>query len=320
MVIRSRPFANEDDYAQMRELLMAGFAVCEPPVYCTVGYTIGDLDWWRYTANPGAGVENAQLWFIDDALAAFTWPTHGELDLLVHPEHQQFLGRMLDWSFEQARARTADDADHSELRVWSFDGDLERVRLYQERSLHRTDTAMCSRRRSLAGAIPEPALPDGYRIRQVAGEQDLEQRVEVHRNAFTPSKMTVEKHRNVMQSATYRPDLDLVVEALDGTFAAYCLVWFDEHNHLGIFEPVGCHSDYRRRGLTKAVMYEGMRRLQALGATVAFVNNTRGAEAASALYDSVGMRVLDETHAWVKTFERCGSSSNNHCVENREPD
>ncbi len=300
MATYTRPFANEDDYARMRELLMAAFAICEPPVYCTVGYTIGDLDWWRYTANPGAGIENAQLWFVDESLAAFTWPTHGDLDLLVHPEQQQFLSRMLDWSLEQSQAHTTHGAEPTELRVWSFDGDVERVRLFRERGFQRTDEAMCSRKRSLAGAIPEPTLPDGYRIRQVAGEQELEQRVEVHRDAFAPSKMTVEKHRNVMHAPTYRSDLDLVVEAPDGSFAAYCLVWFDERNHLGIFEPVGCHSAHRRRGLTKAVMYEGMRRLRDLGATVAFVNNVLGAEAASTLYDSVGMRVLDETHAWIK--------------------
>jgi hypothetical protein len=134
----------------------------------------------------------------------------------------------------------------------------------------------------------------------VVGEEDLERRVDVHRDAFAPSKMTVEKHRDVMRSVTYRAELDLVVEAPDGSFAAYCLVWFDERNRFGLFEPVGCHATYRQRGLTKAVMFEGMRRLRKLGATTAYVNSLLGAEAASALYDSVGMLVLTENHAWVK--------------------
>jgi len=112
--------------------------------------------------------------------------------------------------------------------------------------------------------------------------------------------MTVEKHRNVMKSATYRADLDLVVEAPDGSFAAYCLVWFDERNRFGLFEPVGCHSAHRRKGLTKAVMYEGMRRVKDLGATDAYVNSKLGEPAPAALYESVGMPVLDENHAWVK--------------------
>lgn len=56
--------------------------------------------------------------------------------------------------------------------------------------------------------------------------------VAVHRNAFAPSRMTVEKYRRIMNAPTYRPDLDLVVVAPDGTFAAFCIVWFDEVNRL----------------------------------------------------------------------------------------
>lgn len=48
--------------------------------------------------------------------------------------------------------------------------------------------------------------------------------------------------------------------------------------------------------------YARMRRLRTLGATVAFVNSLLGAEAPSALYESVGMPVLDINYPWVKTL------------------
>ena len=63
---------------------------------------------------------------------------------------------------------------------------------------------------------------------------------------------TVTAHRRRANAATqawpYRSDLDCVVEAPDGTFAAYVLCWYDEDNGVGEFEPVGTHPDYRRRG------------------------------------------------------------------------
>ena len=31
--------------------------------------------------------------------------------------------------------------------------------------------------------------------------------------------------------------------APDGTFAAYCLVWYDAANGWGIYEPEGCHHE-----------------------------------------------------------------------------
>ena len=300
MAIHSRSFENESDYARMRALLIDGFGLCDPPVHSTAGCTIGDLDWWRWTANPGDGIKNAQLWFDGDELIAIAWPGVGQVDLLVHPEHREVEPLMLEWTENQPLARSVDKQGRTGIRTWSFDGDEVRRETLRQSGYQRTDEALCFRMRANLADIPASVLPEDFRIRNVAGEEDLERRVEVHRDAFSPSKMTVEKHRNVMQSATYRPELDFVVEAPDGSFAAYCLVWFDKHNHFGIFEPVGCHSDYRQRGLTKAVMYEGMRRLRGLGATRAFVNSGLGAQAASALYESVGMPVLDENHAWIK--------------------
>lgn len=303
MAVHARPFASEADYAQMRNLLIDGFAISDPPVYGAVGYTVGDLDWWRWTANPGEGVQNAHLWFEGEDLVALAWPGVGQVDLVVHPNHRDAEPLLLKWMEDQPLARSVDKQGRSGIRTWSFDGDRERIEMLRRAGYQRTEEAFCFRERTLADDIPAPVLPGGFYIRTVMGEQDLERRVDVHRDAFAPSKMTVEKHRKVMRSATYRRDLDLVVEAPDGSFAAYCLVWFDEQNRFGIFEPVGCHSSYRQRGLTKAVMFEGMRRLCQLGATRAFVNSRLGAAAPSALYESVGMHVLDESHAWVKAVE-----------------
>jgi predicted N-acetyltransferase YhbS len=144
------------------------------------------------------------------------------------------------------------------------------------------------------------ALPPGYRIRAVAGEEDIEARVAVHRAAFHPSRMTVAKHLAVMNSPTYRRDLDLVAIAPDGVFAAYTIAWYDETNAMGIFEPVGCHPDYQRRGLAGAVMREGLRRLYDLGARVAHVNSWREDSPGAALYRSLYFVTAGRIFAWKK--------------------
>ncbi len=45
----------------------------------------------------------------------------------------------------------------------------------------------------------------------------------------------------------YRQDLDCVVEAPDGTIAAYALAWLDEANGVGELEPVGTHAAHQQR-------------------------------------------------------------------------
>lgn len=128
----------------------------------------------------------------------------------------------------------------------------------------------------------------------IAGEKEGERRVAVHRDAFAPSRMTIAKHRAVMVSPTYRRDLDLVVEAPEGSFAAFTIVWHDVINQIGLFEPVGTHSGHRRRGLGRAIMADGLRRLADLGATTAFVG-TNAANPAAA-----GFEPFTTNRAWEK--------------------
>jgi predicted GNAT family acetyltransferase len=81
---------------------------------------------------------------------------------------------------------------------------------------------------------------------------------------------------------------------------AFALVWFDAANGAGLFEPVGCHPDHRRRGLATALLCEGLRRLRDLGATHALVANRVGNEAAGALYESVGFAPDGRSRTWRK--------------------
>jgi hypothetical protein len=68
-----------------------------------------------------------------------------------------------------------------------------------------------------------------------------------------------------MATWPYRGSLDCVVEAPDGRFAAYVLVWPDDENGVGLFEPVGTRGEFRRRGLGAAVCTFGLQRLHEEG-------------------------------------------------------
>jgi len=294
MMIQSRAYASEEDYARMRRLLVDIYATGGAPVYCT----IGDLDMWRFTDDDPAAVALARLWFDGDELIGFTWPGDDQVDMMVHPRHRAIEEQMLAWA--EQRSRAAGPSDGARLRAWSFARDEVRNMLLQQRGYQRTDTFLSYRSFDLDQPLAEPRVPPGYVLRNVQGEADLDQRVAVHRDAFAPSRMTVAKHQAVMRAPTYRPELDLVVAAPDGTFAAFSIVWFDEANRLGVFEPVGCHSAHRRRGLGTALLREGMRRLKALGAHTAEVNGLGSESGGTLLYEATGFREVDRNYRWVK--------------------
>lgn len=157
------------------------------------------------------------------------------------------------------------------------------------------DPPLLLNRRSL-DTIPSAPLPEGFQVRSVAGEHEYGERVSVHREAFHPSRVTVDAYRRLRESPGYDPDLDLVCVAPNGTFSSYCIAWLDPSTRIGEFEPVGARAAYRRMGLTRAVMSEGMRRLQERGATTAIVSCVESNAASCELYHSLGFR---EARRWV---------------------
>ena len=135
---------------------------------------------------------------------------------------------------------------------------------------------------------PEPLpVPDGFAARTVA-DADLAERVAVHRDVWAPSRVTEESYANVRATWPYRASLDTVIEAPDGRFAGYCLIWPDDASRVGELEPVGVRGEFRRRGLGAAVCTDALRRLHAEGGREAIVYCT--SEAAYALYCSLGFR------------------------------
>src|SRR6185437_12070251 len=105
-MMTSRPFARSDDYERMRRLVADIYALSGPPAYCT----LGELDWWRFAGGEVRTAEQAQLWFDDDRLVGFVWPSHGQVDIVAHPTRAFVEDEMLVWA-EARRQRTHSDDD-----------------------------------------------------------------------------------------------------------------------------------------------------------------------------------------------------------------
>jgi len=252
---------------------------------------VGDLAWWETQLVGRAHEWKRHLWLDGDRCVAWAWLDRpAKLDYEVHVDQR---GRalheeVLDWFESEAEA----DADR--LEAWVMDGDDVTLGLFGRRGFDRPAHAPSYEYyvRELSEQQPVPVLRDGFRLRTVRGEEDLHERVEVHRAVWAPSRVTDESYGEVMRTWPYRPDLDCVVETPDGTFAAYVLCWYDDANRVGEFEPVGTHPRYRRLGLGAAVCAFALRRLEEVGATKAIVYaGGRDEDApARALYESLGFR------------------------------
>jgi mycothiol synthase len=157
--------------------------------------------------------------------------------------------------------------------------------------------------RNLDEIIPSPQLQDGFVLRGCLGEEEVMESAEAQYRAFD-SKATFEQYkgrfRNFMRSPVYQPELDIVAVAPDRQIGAFCIAWTDPVNEVGLFEPVGTFPDFQRKGLGRAVILEGLRRLQECGIQSAIISAFEGNLAAIKLYESVGSQKVKQ----LRTYEK----------------
>lgn len=147
--------------------------------------------------------------------------------------------------------------------------------------------------RSLDEPIPEAALPAGCQVRSFAGASEITNRAGAEREVWYPwtvGNVTDEDYARLMQLPGYDQHLDIVSVAPDGVIAAYVNGWLDPLNRIGDFGPVGARLAYRRQGLTRAVLLEGLHRFQAHGMQRACVSTGVNNTPAIRLYESIGFK------------------------------
>ncbi|NJN18040.1 MAG: GNAT family N-acetyltransferase [Oscillochloris sp.] len=203
----------------------------------------------------------------------------------------------------QYAVRQADGTQ--QLTIWTHETDALRREIVQRRGYRRGGHPEFQRRRSLDRPIPAGAAPTGYTIRALGDEYEHPARSWLSWKVFHPNDPDEryegwEWYRNVQRAPLYRRDLDLVAVAADGEFAAFCTLWFDDMTRSAALEPVGTHPAHQRKGLARALISEGLRRVRDCGATLCTVGSY--SDAAGACYAAVGFDSYELSEPWFKTW------------------
>ena len=243
---------------------------------------VGDITWGLVQHEGREDEWTIRVWRDGDRTVAWSW-LKGDRGLLEFDVRRDRLD-LLDEILAEPDARTTVAfADDDEVLAA-----LMRHGFTREGSdLNRHGSLMHFLARDLPEAPEPPRLPGGFTYRTVEPE-DLAERVAIHREVWEPSRVAESSFATVQASWPYRASLDCVVEAPDGRFAAYCLMWPDDENRVGELEPVGVREDFRRRGLGAAVCTFALRRLHEQGGRQAIVYCMN--DVACALYESIGFR------------------------------
>lgn len=240
--------------------------------------------WWEH-GGPRPGWRVA-TWTVGRRTVAWAWVrTPGRLDLQVDPAHLDVLPAVLEWF-------AADDGPGPRA-VTVLDAETWLVDPLAEAGFRPAPDGpyFVHLRRGLGDLAAPPPRPAGFTLRPVRGAEDAALRAALHSAAFGGTVAAAD-YRALMADPSYRPELDRVVEASDGTPAAFCLGWLDATSGVVVLEPVGTDPRYRRLGLARAAVHATLAAATDQGATAARVcaRGDDGAPAARATYESLGFR------------------------------
>jgi ribosomal protein S18 acetylase RimI-like enzyme len=301
MNLQMRPYRDAADLVRMRQLLVVGRQANSPASYMHPGYLDFDT---HYPPDEQENQRDFLLWERMDAdegqptleAWAMYWRNEGAFDLFVSPAlhgtpaHEVVMDAYLPWA--EARAGEAGLKQLSHYCI--FDDDTVMKRMYESYgfAVIPADPPQPLFERSL-DELPPIILPEGFMVQGVYNLDDGRLRAQVTHSAFDPNDDWDgywARYAQFIGSAVYNGERDLFVRSPDGRGAAACTIWFDPVTSVGMFEPVGTHPDFQRKGLGKAVMAEGLRRMQAAGMRRASLVFNPNNMAARALYTSLGFR------------------------------
>lgn len=254
-------------------------------------------------------------WALDDPGNVALWEDEGghllawavlqapfwTIDSACHPAAGRKLFRqLLDWADHRARELLGTPSGHPSWFVNVFARQAERIRDLEAAGFSSQQDVgedSWSKVWMRLSAPPEDRMPPaGFTLRPLEGPGEIERYVELHRAVFESRSMTAEWRARTLRRPEYIPDLDLVAEAPDGRLAAFCICWLGQEagQPCGQVEPLGVHADYRGTGLGRAILAEGLRRLFRHGARQIYVETDSYRNAALALYEAAGFRVIED--------------------------
>jgi ribosomal protein S18 acetylase RimI-like enzyme len=157
--------------------------------------------------------------------------------------------------------------------------------------------------RSLDEEIPEPMIPTGFQVRgldlsEVPGRAAVEREVW---GAWTVGNISDDDYARLMRLPGYHRDLDVVAVTPEGVIVSAVNGWIDPVNRIGDFGPVGASPAYRRRGLTRAALLEGMLRMKARGMDRMSISTQVTNTASRPLYESIGFQIVNSYFEYVRS-------------------
>lgn len=264
-----------------------------------------DMRLWEDAEGNLIGIGGMRILESDEEIDASFW-------FRVHPNAcDSELGRqIIAWGEQRMREVDPKPGVRVKLLCGSRDHNSDRIALLESCSFQ-SERFFFEMERSLLAPLPHPQFPEGFTLRNSQGEQDSEAWTAMRNQScidhWNYHAWAVDRYRYLLTDPHYKPELDLIAVAPDGTFAAFCLCHINpaQNDQIGRkdgwINNLGTRRGFRRIGLGRAMLLAGLHQLKAAGMETAKLGvDADNPNGALQLYESVGFRKVHTNISYFK--------------------
>lgn len=290
-----------DDYNKVRDFLIT---------LDSHNYHFGRWDWMVMNSDAEwhdkNAIEKIGLWEENSKIVAIaTYDSQiGSAFLLTLTGYEKFKKEMLLYSKENL-------SKNGSFRVLILDGDLDTQEIASDLGFFASQEKEWDMIYPIKLDKIQYVLPDNFKITCMKSNFDLFKYGQAlwkgfnHEvNAEGPFYLYWEKHSDRYRNSWKAPNIDMSLKisvmAPNGDFVSHCGMWFDKRSKSALVEPVATEPAYRKMGLGKAAVLEGIKRCGELGAQRAFVGSPQQ------FYYNIGFRPYATSTWWKEKMKKEG--------------
>ncbi len=281
-----------DDFIKVRNFLIR----INEESLATVNYPFGRWEWMNSLENhPKETMEKIGLWEeagIIVGIAVFESEL-GDTWIITDPSYTHLKREMLEYTIKNMEGPNG-------LRLSINRNDLELQALATEYQFIPTDYHEPDSFIEIS-EIPDYTLPDGFSLVSLKDRYDIRQYNRVlwrgfnHPGEEINDEATLQARIQSISGPDVHLELNMAAVAPNGNFVSYCGMWHIPGTKYALVEPVATDPEYRKMGLGKAVVIEGIKRCGKAGAKYAFVGSRQE------FYYRIGFKPYSANTFWMKS-------------------
>ncbi len=220
--------------------------------------------------------------------------------LNVDPNYRQIEKEMIEWIDQIFPGLNDEKGRKGNLRINILEGNTSRETLLKNMGFQLEGLYGYYRIRSGDLPVPVHSCPEGFEIRTIE-KSDYDQQALLIQRVFGHGEWFDAEVLDWLANCTFHvPELDLVAVTPENTIASFCTFRVDPHSKIISLEPMGTNPDYRKLGLGKAILTEGIKRAMKYEPPFFYIDGAATTPAANRLYDVTGFSEKYAINSWSK--------------------